>query len=108
MRKILKRALVFTGVLLTILLIMSLLYFSIKWMFDTWLFMDELIFHLTVLWRKQTRGMIRVYIGPCVTPTVLIMLTVLVMFLSFRYKKKYYIMSMALVLIMTGITVSSV
>lgn len=82
------------GMILTIILtvLSTIIFFSLKWMFQTWnnLTMDELVYHLSAPLDGTNEGMIREYVNVCVTPTVLVLLFVLIVFIAWRKKKRYY------------------
>ena len=98
MRKVLwiiKKVLTVSGTVLTIILtvLATILCFSIQWMFDTWsnLTMDELVYHLTAPLDGTNEGMIMEYLNTCVAPAILVLTLVLILFIAWRRKKKYYV-----------------
>ena len=97
MRKVLwiiKKVLTMLGTVLTVVLtaLATILCFSIQWMFDTWsnLTMDELVYHLTAPLDGTNEGMIKEYLNLCIVPAVLVLILMVVLFISWRKKKKYY------------------
>ena len=100
------------GTVLSIFLMVlaTILCFSIKWMFDTWsnLTMEEMVFHLTAPLEGTNTGMIIEYINVCIVPAVLILLTAVIIFIGFRGKKKYYVFmacGTVVALVVSGINV---
>lgn len=98
MRKVLwiiKKVLTVSGTVLTVILtvLATILCFSIQWMFNTWnnLTMDELVYHLTAPLDGTNEGMIMEYLNMCVAPTLLVLALVLILFIAWRRKKKYYV-----------------
>ena len=91
---IIKRILVIAGTILAALLsvIAVLLCCSIHWMFSTWsnLTMDELMYHIKAPLDGTNQSMIWDYISACVTPTVLVIFLMVILFVAFRKKKKAY------------------
>ncbi|BDF17165.1 sulfatase-like hydrolase/transferase [[Clostridium] scindens] len=91
------------GTVLTISLMVltTVICFSIKWMFDTWsnLTMDELVYHITAPLEGTNEGMIKEYLDFCIVPTVLVLIFVVILFIAYRKQKKYFvIMGIELVL----------
>ena len=93
--RIIKKVLTMLGTVLTVVLtvLATILCFSIQWMFDTWsnLTMDELVYHLTAPLDGTNEGMIMEYLNMCVAPTLLVLALVLILFIAWRRKKKYYV-----------------
>ena len=93
--RIIKKVLTMLGTVLTVVLtaLATILCFSIQWMFDTWsnLTMDELVYHLTAPLDGTNEGMIMEYLNTCVAPTLLVLALVLILFIAWRRKKKYYV-----------------
>lgn len=93
--RIIKKVLTVLGTVLTVILtvLATILCFSIQWMFDTWsnLTMDELVYHLTAPLDGTNEGMIIEYLNTCVAPTLLVLALVLILFIAWRRKKKYYV-----------------
>ena len=93
--RIIKKVLTVLGTVLTVILtvLATILCFSIQWMFDTWsnLTMDELVYHLTAPLDGTNEGMIMEYLNMCVAPTLLVLALVLILFIAWRRKKKYYV-----------------
>lgn len=93
--RIIKKVLTMLGTVLTVVLtvLATILCFSIQWMFDTWsnLTMDELMYHLTAPLDGTNEGMIMEYLNMCVAPTLLVLALVLILFIAWRRKKKYYV-----------------
>ncbi len=93
--RIIKKVLTMLGTVLTVVLtvLATILCFSIQWMFDTWsnLTMDELVYHLTAPLDGTNEGMIMEYLNTCVAPTLLVLVLILMLFIAWRKKKKYYV-----------------
>ena len=93
--RIIKKVLTMLGTVLTVVLtvLATILCFSIQWMFDTWsnLTMDELVYHLTAPLDGTNEGMIMEYLNTCVAPAILVLTLVLILFIAWRRKKKYYV-----------------
>lgn len=53
--------------------------------------MDELVYHLTAPLDGTNEGMIMEYLNMCVAPTLLVLALVLILFIAWRRKKKYYV-----------------
>ena len=91
----LKKILHGTGVFISLLLITlaTLLSFSISWMFKTWtnLSMDELVYHLTAPIEGTNEEMILNYLQSCLVPTILILLSVIIIYITFLKKKSFYL-----------------
>ena len=91
----LKKVLHGIGVFMSLLLITlgTLLSFSISWMFKTWtnLSMDELVYHLTAPIEGTNEDIILNYLQSCLVPTILVLLTAIILFISFRKKKNCYL-----------------
>ncbi|MFQ6986717.1 MAG: sulfatase-like hydrolase/transferase [Lachnospiraceae bacterium] len=91
----LKKILHGTGVFISLLLITlaTLLSFSISWMFKTWtnLSMDELVYHLTAPIEGTNEEMILNYLQSCLVPTILILLSVIILYITFLKKKSFYL-----------------
>ena len=91
----LKKVLHGIGVFMSLLLITlgTLLNFSISWMFKTWtnLSMEELVYHLTAPIEGTNEDIILNYLQSCLVPTILVLLTAIILFISFRKKKNCYL-----------------
>ena len=90
-----RKILCIAGTVLSIFLMVlaTILCFSIKWMFDTWsnLTMEEMVFHLTAPLEGTNTGMIIEYINVCIVPAVLILLAAMIIFITLRGNKKYFV-----------------
>lgn len=111
-REKIKKILLIIGAVLGALLstIGTLLYFSIKWMFKTWtnLTMDELVYHLTAPLEGTNDGMIREYLDVCAVPAILMLLLVVILFIAWRTKKRWYVVmgaSIIIPIIVSGVSV---
>lgn len=111
-REKIKKILLIIGAVLGALLstIGTLLYFSIKWMFKTWtnLTMDELVYHLTAPLEGTNDGMIREYLDVCAVPAILMLLLVVILFIAWRTKKRWYVVmgaSIIVPIIVSGVSV---
>jgi len=111
-REKVKKILLIIGAVLGALLstIGTLLYFSIKWMFKTWtnLTMDELVYHLTAPLEGTNDGMIREYLDVCAVPAILMLLLVVILFIAWRTKKRWYVVmgaSIIVPIIVSGVSV---
>ena len=107
-----KKILLIIGAVLGALLstIGTLLYFSVKWMFKTWtnLTMDELVYHLTAPLEGTNDGMIREYLDVCAVPAILMLLLVVILFIAWRTKKRWYVVmgaSIIVPIIVSGVSV---
>lgn len=91
---LIKKFLSIIGTILTaILAVLSvIIFFSLKWMFQTWnnLTMDELVYHLTAPLQGTNEEMLKEYMNVCVTPAALVLLSLIIIFIAWRGKKKYY------------------
>ena len=100
-----KVALLF-GTLISLVLagISMTLYFSIDWMFDTWsnLSINELVYHLNAPMDGTNIDVIMDYINTCVTPAVVILLALLIVFLGCRRTKKYFFVMLLSVFVSVG------
>lgn len=111
-REKVKKILLIIGAVLGALLstIGTLLYFSIKWMFKTWtnLTMDELVYHLTAPLEGTNDGMIQEYLDVCAVPAILMLLLVVILFIAWRTKKRWYVVmgaSIIVPIIVSGVSV---
>lgn len=111
-REKVKKILLIIGAILGALLstIGTLLYFSIKWMFKTWtnLTMDELVYHMTAPLEGTNDGMIQEYLDVCVVPAILMLLLVVILFIAWRTKKRWYVVmgaSIIVPIIVSGVSV---
>lgn len=111
-REKVKKILLITGAVLGALLstIGTLLYFSIKWMFKTWtnLTMDELVYHMQAPLEGTNDGMIQEYLDVCAVPAILVLLLVIILFLAWRTKKRWYVVmgaSIIIPIIVSGVSV---
>lgn len=111
-REKVKKILLIIGAVLGALLstIGTLLYFSIKWMFKTWtnLTMDELVYHMTAPLEGTNDGMIQEYLDVCAVPAILILLLVVILFIAWRTKKRWYVVmgaSIIVPIIVSGVSV---
>ena len=111
-REKVKKILLIIGAILGALLstIGTLLYFSIKWMFKTWtnLTMDELVYHMTAPLEGTNDGMIQEYLDVCAVPAILILLLVVILFIAWRTKKRWYVVmgaSIIVPIIVSGVSV---
>lgn len=90
----LKKVLLCIGTILAVLLttVSTLLCFSITWMFNTWsnLTMDELVFHLTAPLEGTNESMIQDYLISCVSPTIVTLIIMLILFSGMRKWRKWY------------------
>lgn len=84
---------IFTFLTVIILLVATLLCFSIQWMFDTWnnLSMEELVYHLTAPLDGTNEDMIKEYLNVCAAPTILIILLIIILLIALKGGKKYYL-----------------
>lgn len=82
-----------TTLAVLVMVLTTIIYFSIQWMFDTWsnLTMDELVYHLTAPLEGTNEAMVSEYLNMCVTPAVLVLLLTLVLFIAWYKKKRYFI-----------------
>ncbi|MDO4473075.1 MAG: sulfatase-like hydrolase/transferase [Eubacteriales bacterium] len=94
-KKVVCKILVSIGTLLTLLItfLATLLFFAIRWMFDTWnnLSMDELVYHLTTPLDGADSGLVMEFMGECMAPAVIVLFLLMFVYLGLRGKKKYYI-----------------
>ncbi|MBD8931286.1 MAG: phosphoglycerol transferase [Ruminococcus sp.] len=111
-REKVKKILLIIGAVLGALLstIGTLLYFSIKWMFKTWtnLTMDELVYHMTAPLEGTNDGMIQEYLDVCAVPAILMLLLVVILFIAWRTKKRWYVVmgtSIIIPIIVSGVSV---
>ena len=111
-REKVKKILLIIGAILGALLstIGTLLYFSIKWMFKTWtnLTMDELVYHMTAPLEGTNDGMIHEYLDVCAVPAILMLLLVVILFIAWRTKKRWYVVmgaSIIVPIIVSGVSV---
>lgn len=111
-REKVKKILLITGAVLGALLstIGTLLYFSIKWMFKTWtnLTMDELVYHMQAPLEGTNDGMIQEYLDVCAVPAILMLLLVVILFIAWRTKKRWYVVmgaSIIVPIIVSGVSV---
>lgn len=111
-REKVKKILLIIGAVLGALLstIGTLLYFSIKWMFKTWtnLTMDELVYHMTAPLEGTNDGMIQEYLDICAVPAILMLLLVVILFIAWRTKKRWYVVmgaSIIVPIIVSGVSV---
>ena len=111
-REKVKKILLIIGAILGALLstIGTLLYFSIKWMFKTWtnLTMDELVYHMTAPLEGTNDGMIQEYLDVCAVPAILMLLLVVILFIAWRTKKRWYVVmgaSSIVPIIVSGVSV---
>lgn len=111
-REKIKKILLIIGAVLGVLLstIGTLLYFSIKWMFKTWtnLTMDELVYHMTAPLEGTNDGMIQEYLDVCAVPAILMLLLVVILFIAWRTKKRWYVVmgaSIIVPIIVSGVSV---
>lgn len=111
-REKVKKILLIIGAILGALLstIGTLLYFSIKWMFKTWtnLTMDELVYHMTAPLEGTNDGMIQEYLDVCAVPAILMLLLVVILFIAWRTKKRWYVVmgaSIIVPIIVSGVSV---
>ncbi len=111
-REKVKKILLIIGAILGALLstIGTLLYFSIKWMFKTWtnLTMDELAYHMTAPLEGTNDGMIQEYLDVCAVPAILMLLLVVILFIAWRTKKRWYVVmgaSIIVPIIVSGVSV---
>ena len=111
-REKVKKILLIIGAVLGALLstIGTLLYFSVKWMFKTWtnLTMDELVYHLTAPLEGTNDGMIQEYLDVCAVPAILMLLLVVILFIAWRTKKRWYVVmgaSIIVPIIVSGVSV---
>lgn len=102
-KRIAGKILISLGTVLTLLVsfLATLLFFAIRWMFDTWnnLSMDELIYHLTTPLDGTNADLIMEFMGECMAPAVLVMILLMFVYLGLRGKKKYYIVMAAAAII---------
>ena len=112
MREKVKKILLIIGAVLGALLstIGTLLYFSIKWMFKTWtnLTMDELVYHMQAPLEGTNDGMIQEYLDVCAVPAILMLLLVVILFIAWRTKKRWYVVmgaSIIVPIIVSGVSV---
>lgn len=110
-RKTISKFIRYIGNIIVVLFITiaALLCFSAKWMFDTWeiLTLDEVIFHLTAPIEGTNQDIIIEYMKLCLLPAILVMFLVILLFVIFRNRKKYYIIMRAgflISLIAAGVT----
>lgn len=89
---------VFAVILTTI---SALLCFSINWMFHTWsnLTMDELMFHITAPLEGTNESMIQDYLISCVSPTIVILIIMVILFSGLRTWRRSYLPVMLVSLI---------
>lgn len=111
-REKVKKILLIIGAVLGALLstIGTLLYFSIKWMFKTWtnLTMDELVYHMQAPLEGTNDGMIQEYLDVCAVPAILMLLLVVILFIAWRTKKRWYVVmgaSIIVPIIVSGVSV---
>lgn len=111
-REKVKKILLIIGAVVGALLstIGTLLYFSIKWMFKTWtnLTMDELVYHMTAPLEGTNDGMIQEYLDVCAVPAILMLLLVVILFIAWRTKKRWYVVmgaSIIVPIIVSGVSV---
>lgn len=87
----------------------SIIYFSVDWMFVEWsnVTMDELIYLATADMEGTDMSIIMEYLGYAVAPTILLVLTLIIVFLACRRKKQYYIAMAASILLAIGVAGTS-
>ena len=107
---ILGKILFLTGGLFLVLLGAAsvLLSVSVRWMFKTWpnLSMQELMFQIQSPMEGTSKDMINNYIDSCVTVTVLVIFLIASILALFRKKKKIYWITVASVVLISGIIVA--
>lgn len=88
-----KKILSYGGTVLSVLFFMfvSLLFFSVDWMFDTWqhLRVEELIYHLNAPMSGTNEGMIKDYLSFCAVPAILLSLFMIILLINYRKKRIY-------------------
>ena len=93
---IVRKTLTMLGTTLTVLLMVlaTIIYFSIQWMFDTWsnLTMDELVYHLTAPLEGTNEAMISEYMSMCIAPAVLVLILAVILFITWHRKKMYFVL----------------
>lgn len=94
-RMFFKKALCLLGTVLTVVLtvVATIICYSIKWMLDTWnnLTMDELVYHLKTPLEGTNENMIKEYLNICIVPAVLVLFFVLILFITYRNQRKYFV-----------------
>lgn len=107
---ILGKILFLTGGLFLVLLGAAsvLLSASVRWMFKTWpnLSMQELMFQIQSPMEGTSKDMINNYIDSCVPVTVLVIFLIASILALFRKKKKIYWITVASVVLISGIIVA--
>lgn len=92
MRK-LKKVLIYAGTVLSVLffIFVSLLFFSVDWMFGTWqhLRIEELIYHLNAPMSGTNEGMIKDYLSSCAVPVILLSFFMIILLINYRKKRIY-------------------
>ena len=78
---------------ITLAVLSTIICFSIKWMFDTWsnLTMDELVYHFTTPLEGTNEAMIKEYLNICIVPAILVLLFIVILFITYRKQRKYFI-----------------
>ena len=93
--RVVGKILTMLGTTLAVLLMVlaTIIYFSIQWMFDTWsnLTMDELVYHMTAPLEGTNEAMVSEYLSMCVAPAVLVLILAVVLFIAWHKKKRYFI-----------------
>lgn len=94
--RVVRKILTMLGTTLAVLLMVlaTIIYFSIQWMFDTWsnLTMDELVYHLTAPLEGTNEAMIAEYLSMCITPAVLVLILAVILFIAWHRKKRYFVL----------------
>lgn len=94
--RVVRKILTMLGTTLAVLLMVlaTIIYFSIQWMFDTWsnLTMDELMYHLTAPLEGTNEAMIAEYLSMCITPAVLVLILAVILFIAWHRKKRYFVL----------------
>lgn len=93
--RVVGKILTMLGTTLAVLLMVlaTIIYFSIQWMFDTWsnLTMDELVYHMTAPLEGTNEAMVSEYLSMCVAPAVLVLILAVVLFIAWHKKRRYFI-----------------
>lgn len=95
-KEIAKRVMTMMGTVVSVIMMVlaTIICFSIQWMFDTWnnLTIDELVYHLTAPLEGTNEEMIREYLNICIAPAILVLIVAVILFLSWHNKRRYFVL----------------
>lgn len=110
--RVVGKILTMLGTTLAVLLMVlaTIIYFSIQWMFDTWsnLTMDELVYHMTAPLEGTNEAMVSEYLSMCVAPAVLVLILAVVLFIAWHKRKIYFVLMGAGMVVSLAVSVSVV